>query len=65
LNLYDGKNNLFLSPLELRKALRQEQVRVRQEKLKAEQEKTRAEQEKSRAERLAAQLKALGIDPME
>lgn len=72
LNLYDGENNLFLSPLELRKALRQEQVRVRQEKLKAEQEKTRAEQEKlraeqekSRAERLTAQLKALGIDPME
>lgn len=72
LNLYDGENNLFLSPLELRKALRQEQVRVGQEKLKAEQEKTRAEQEKlraeqekSRAERLTAQLKALGIDPME
>jgi Uma2 family endonuclease len=65
LNLYDSENNLFLSPLELKRALRQEQVRVRQEKLRAEQEKIRAEQEKSRAERLAAQLKALGIDPME
>jgi Uma2 family endonuclease len=34
-----------------------------QEKQRAEQEKQRAEQEKQRAERLAAQLRALGIDP--
>jgi len=33
-----------------------------QEKLRAEQEKQRAEQEKLRAERLAAKLRALGVD---
>jgi Uma2 family endonuclease len=50
LNLYDAQNNLFLSPLELRKKLTQEQQR--------------SAQEKARAERLAAQLRALGVDPI-
>ncbi|MBI2375802.1 MAG: Uma2 family endonuclease [Deltaproteobacteria bacterium] len=37
--------------------------RAEQEKQRAEQEKQRAEQEKQRAERLAAKLRAAGIDP--
>ncbi len=41
----------------------QEQARAEQEKERAEQEKERAEQEHRRAERLAAQLRALGIEP--
>ena len=56
LHIYDGQNNLFLSPLEIRKELKQAKAR-------AEQETARAEQEKARAERLAEKLKALGIDP--
>jgi Uma2 family endonuclease len=39
------------------------QERAEQEKQRAEQEKQRAEQEKQRAERMAAQLRALGIEP--
>jgi hypothetical protein len=35
------------------------------ERQRAEQERQRAEQEHQRAERLAAQLRALGIDPEE
>ncbi len=41
----------------------QEKQRAEQEKQRAEQEKQRAEQEKQRAERLAAQLRALGVEP--
>lgn len=41
----------------------QEQVRAEQERQRAEQEHQRAEQEHQRAERLAAQLRALGVDP--
>jgi Uma2 family endonuclease len=41
----------------------QEKERAEQEKERAEQEKERAAQEHARAERLAAQLRALGIDP--
>jgi hypothetical protein len=36
---------------------------VEKQQQRAEQEKTRADQEKTRAERLAAQLRALGIEP--
>ncbi len=39
--------------------------RAEQERLRAEQERTRAEQERLRAERLAAQLRALGVEPVE
>jgi Uma2 family endonuclease len=42
---------------------KQEKMRAEQEKARAEQEKMRAEQEKARAEQLAAQLRALGIEP--
>ncbi len=41
----------------------EERLRAEQEKQRAEQEKQRAEQEKQRAERLAAQLRALGMEP--
>jgi hypothetical protein len=41
----------------------QERQRVEQEHQRAEQEHQRAEQEHQRAERLAAQLRALGIEP--
>jgi Uma2 family endonuclease len=54
LNIYDGQNNLFLSPLELRKELKQEKARAEQEKARAEQEKARAEQETARAEQETA-----------
>jgi hypothetical protein len=43
----------------------QETQRAEQERRRAEQETQRAEQERQRAERLAAQLKALGIEPEE
>lgn len=41
----------------------QERQRAEQERQRAEQEFSRAEQERQRAERLAAQLRALGVDP--
>jgi len=41
----------------------QEKTRAEQEKMRADQEQTRAEQEKKKAEQLAAQLRALGIEP--
>lgn len=41
----------------------QERQRVEQERQRAEQERQRAEQERQRAERLAAQLRAAGIEP--
>jgi Uma2 family endonuclease len=41
----------------------QEQARANQEQQRADQEQQRANQEQQRADRLAAQLKALGIDP--
>jgi Uma2 family endonuclease len=48
----------LLTPAELSEELKQEQNRV-------EQERYRAEQERYRAERLKAQLKALGVEPVE
>lgn len=71
----DGQR--FLSPVQLARRLKQselqlslekhradqENMRANQENMRAEQEKLRAEQEKLRADRLAAQLKALGIEP--
>ncbi|MBV9122332.1 MAG: Uma2 family endonuclease [Planctomycetes bacterium] len=41
----------------------EERQRAEEESRRAEQEKQRAEEERQRAERLAAQLRALGIDP--
>jgi Putative restriction endonuclease len=46
-----------------RQRAEQEQQRAEQERQRAEQEYQRAEQEQQRAERLAAQLRALGINP--
>jgi hypothetical protein len=50
LRCYDAHGAWLLAPEE-------------QERQRAEQERQRAEQERQRAERLAAQLKALGIEP--
>jgi Uma2 family endonuclease len=44
-------------------AVLQELQRAEQERQRAEQERQRAEQERQRAEQLAAQLRALGIEP--
>jgi len=44
-------------------AARQERQRAEQERQRADQQQQRAEQEQQRAERLAAQLRALGIEP--
>jgi len=52
LRWWDKSGNLLLWGSEL----------VEQERQRAEQEKQRAEQEKQRAERLAAKLRALGVD---
>ena len=46
-----------------RQRAEQEHQRAEQERQRAEQERQRAEQERQRAERLAARLRALGIDP--
>ena len=46
----------LLAPEELAQALEQSQVQIEAEKLKVE-------QERQRADRLAAQLRALGVDP--
>ncbi|WP_256868330.1 Uma2 family endonuclease [Candidatus Entotheonella palauensis] len=46
-----------------RQRAEQERQRAEQERQRAEQEQQRAEQEHERAERLAAQLRALGIEP--
>jgi hypothetical protein len=53
LRLWDEQGNLLLWSSEL----------VEQKQQEIEQEKQRAEQETQRAERLAAQLRALGIEP--
>ncbi|MEB3228063.1 MAG: Uma2 family endonuclease [Synechocystis sp.] len=80
LRWYDQEQNWILTPeeretqrAEQEKAkaeqeaqrVEQEKARADQEAQRAEQEKARAEKEKARAERLAAQLKALGINPAE
>ncbi len=59
LRWWDKSGNLLLWGSEL---VEQEKQRAEQEKQRAEQEKQRAEQEKQRAERLAAQLRALGVE---
>ncbi len=46
-----------------RQQAEQERQRAEQERQRAEQERQRAEQERQRAERLAAQLRAAGIEP--
>ena len=77
LEIYYPDGRRFLTTVELAQQAEQEQQRAEQEKQRAEQEKQRAEQEKQRAEqekqraeqekqradRLAAQLRALGVEP--
>ncbi|WP_448573601.1 Uma2 family endonuclease [Trichothermofontia sp.] len=60
LRWYDGEGNWVPTPRE-RSVM--DRLRAEQASLRAEQERERAEQERERAERLAARLRALGIDP--
>jgi hypothetical protein len=60
LRWWDESGQLLLWGSEL---VEQERKRVEQERQRAEQERQRAEQERQRAERLAAQLRAAGIEP--
>ena len=69
LRWYDADDKWIPTPVEKERQrveqlkANQEKTRADQEKRRADQEKTRAEQEKMRAEQLAAQLRALGIEP--
>jgi len=67
LTWFDGDGNPYPLPEEAidreRQWAEREQRRAQQEFLRAEAELRRAEQERQRAERLAAKLRALGIDP--
>ncbi len=60
LRWWDLQGNLLLNGDE---RAEQERQRAEQESQRAEQESQRAEQESQRAERLAAQLRALGVEP--
>jgi Uma2 family endonuclease len=53
----------FLTFIELTNERNRERQRAEDEKKRAENEKKRAEDEKKRAEKLAAQLRALGVEP--
>ncbi len=57
LRWYNAQHQWIPTPVE------REQQRTQQERQRAEQEHQRAEQEYQRAEQLAAQLRALGIEP--
>jgi len=64
LRFYDAHGLWIPTPVEQeRQWAERERQRAEQERQRAEQERQRAEQERQRAERLAAQLKALGIEP--
>jgi Uma2 family endonuclease len=69
LRWWDCDGNLLLTAEEReaqeRQRAEQERQRAEQERQRAEQERQRAEQERQRADRLAARLRALGIDPEE
>ncbi len=58
----DDRGNLIPTTAESRD---KEKTRAEAEKTRADSEKTRADQEKERAERLAAKLRAMGINPDE
>jgi Uma2 family endonuclease len=62
LRWWDESGQLLLWGSEL---VEQERQRAEQERQLAEQERQRAEQERQRAERLAAQLRAAGIEPQD
>jgi Uma2 family endonuclease len=63
--LFGPDNRPFVSYVDLARQWKKESQRAEQERQQAEQERQRAEQERQRAERLAAQLRALGIEPKE
>ncbi len=63
LEIYRPDERKFLSSLELEQERQQASELAEQATQRAEQESQRAEQANQRAERLAAQLRALGIDP--
>ncbi|MFQ4136080.1 Uma2 family endonuclease [Nodosilinea sp. PGN35] len=63
LELYRPDGQRFLTYTELGQLLEQERNRAEQERQRAEQERQRAEQERQRADRLAAQLRAAGLEP--
>ena len=63
LQLYRPDGERFLGYDEIYQQLEQEHQRAEQEHQRAEQERQRAEQERQRAEKLAAQLRALGVEP--
>jgi Uma2 family endonuclease len=61
---YRGDNGeRLLMPEEMRVALQQERERAQLERERTQLERERADRERDRAEALAAQLRALGIDP--
>ena len=62
LRWYDQDGNLLLTGAE---RVEHERQRAEHERQRAEHERQRAEHERQRAERLAAQLRALGIEPQE
>lgn len=63
LRLYYPDGRRFATYLELEQQRKQAEQAAEQERQHAQQERQRAEQEHQRAERLAARLRALGIDP--
>jgi hypothetical protein len=65
LQLYRPDGERFATYVELMEQHEQERQHAEQEHQRAEQEHQRAEQEHQRAESLAAQLRALGIEPEE
>jgi Uma2 family endonuclease len=65
LEVYYPDGRRFLTTVELAQQSEQANLALNQANLALEAEKQRAEQEKQRADRLAAQLKALGVNPEE
>lgn len=61
--IYRPDGQPFETYTDLLERAEQERARAEQERTRAEQESARAEQERTRAERLAAQLRALGVEP--
>lgn len=63
LEIYRPDGQRFLTYTELGQLLEREHERAERERERAEQERERAEQERGRADRLAAQLRAAGLEP--
>ena len=60
LRYYNSAGELVATPEE---EAQQERKKAEQERVRAQLEQEKAEQERARAEKLAAQLRALGIEP--